>query len=71
MSLFIFAADETVKIWDLVANQPTHTLTPHSGKVQSVRWRPVDASVLLSGGFDMNIFLVRSFQQHDFWDPSI
>ena len=35
------------------------TLTHHTGKVQAVAWNPADPPVLLSGGFDHRVCLVR------------
>lgn len=52
-------ADKTVKVWDVATQACQHTLRHHTGKVQAVAWNPVDAPVLLSGGFDKRACLVR------------
>jgi WD40 repeat protein len=57
----LFAADKTVKIWDVVTGQASVTLNHHQGKVQAVEWNPVESPVLLSGGFDRRVCLVRIF----------
>lgn len=44
----------------MVTGACQHTLTHHSGKVQAVAWNPAEAPVLLSGGFDQTVALVRS-----------
>ena len=46
------SADKTVKVWDVATCTATHTLKYHRNKVQAVAWNPVEAPVLLSGGFD-------------------
>lgn len=51
------SADSTVKIWDVATQQATQTLTVHGDKVQAVKWRPIEAALLLSGGFDRRLFL--------------
>ena len=51
------SADCTIKIWDITTQRATQTMTIHGDKVQAVKWRPVEACLLLSGGFDKNIFL--------------
>lgn len=53
------SADKTVKIWDVVTGQASVTLNHHQGKVQAVEWNPVESPVLLSGGFDRRVCLVR------------
>lgn len=52
------AADKTVKVWDVATQACQHTLSHHSGKVQSVAWNPAEAAVLLSGGFDKRACVV-------------
>ena len=37
-------------------NSSAQTLRHHSDKVQALAWHPVDASVLLSAGFDRKVF---------------
>ena len=41
----------------MATQQATQTLTLHEDKVQAVKWRPVEASLLLSGGYDHRLFL--------------
>lgn len=53
------SADTTVKVWDMATQRCQTTLQWHSGKVQAVAWNPAEAPVLLSGGFDHQVFLVR------------
>ncbi len=50
---------KALQAWDLATAQCQHTLKHHKGKVQAVAWNPAEASVLLSGGFDKVIALVR------------
>ena len=47
------------QVWDVTAEACQHTLRHHSGKVQAVAWNPAEAPVLLSGGFDQAVALVR------------
>ena len=53
------SADMTVKVWDVATQTCQATLEWHTDKVQAVAWNPADAPVLLSGGFDKKVFLVR------------
>ena len=53
------SADATVKVWDVTSQQCQATLAHHTSKVQAVAWNPADPPVLLSGGFDRRICLVR------------
>lgn len=48
-----------LQAWDLATAQCQHTLKHHKGKVQAVAWNPAEASVLLSGGFDKVVAMVR------------
>lgn len=56
------SADRQVKVWDVATLQCQHTLALHSGKVQAVAWNPAEPPVLLSGGFDHSLYLVRVLQ---------
>lgn len=47
------------QVWDIATCACKHTLSHHSDKVQSVAWNAAQPSVLLSGGFDQAVFLVR------------
>jgi len=47
-------------VWDLATEQCSATLDYHQDKVQAVAWNPAQASVLLSGGFDKVVCLVRA-----------
>ena len=51
------SADTTVRLWDLQGDldSSAQTLRHHSDKVQALAWHPVDASVLLSAGFDRRV----------------
>ena len=53
------SADSHVKVWDLASLACQATLTHHTSKVQAVAWNPADPAVLLSGGFDHRVCLVR------------
>lgn len=57
------AADKTVKVWDVSTQQCSQTLTHHMNKVQAVAWNPVEAPVLLSGGFDKQAIMVSSLNK--------
>lgn len=46
------------QVWDVTKQAAEHTLTHHSSKVQAVCWNPVEAPVLLTGGFDAHAALV-------------
>ena len=48
-----------LQVWDIATCACKHTLSHHSGKVQSVAWNVAQPSVLLSGGFDQAAFVVR------------
>lgn len=55
------SADTTVKLWDM--NRPTSAVSSydhHTNKVQAVVWNPVEASVLLTGGYDKKAFAFDS-----------
>ena len=56
-NLFSGSADQTIKIWDLNKLNCINTLKYHSNKVQEVVLKISDPNVLLSGGFDKQIFL--------------
>lgn len=49
------SADATVRIWDLNKGVSVSTLTHHTDKVQSVKWHPVEAGILMSAGYDKAI----------------
>lgn len=51
------SADTTVKIWDLNTQKCLHTMEHHKGKVQSVKWHPVEEGVMATGGFDHKLCL--------------
>lgn len=54
------SADYTVKLWDITSlkGPPASTFTHHKGKVQSVVWHPKEGTILATGGYDRNVFLV-------------
>ncbi len=50
------SADETIKLWDLKANNCLRTFnTIHSGKVQAVQWNPLESTQILSGSYDKTV----------------
>lgn len=54
------SADETVKVWDVVAQKCEHTLRHHKDKVQAVAWNPAESPVLLTGSYDRTACLVST-----------
>eukprot|EP00501_MAST-03F_sp_TOSAG23-6_P002066 GSMAST32.ASY1.ANO1.2157.1 assembled CDS len=46
------SADHTVKLWDVSEGRCALTMRHHNDKVSSVRWNPVETSVLASCSFD-------------------
>ena len=59
------------QVWDVATQQCEHTLSWHSDKVQAVAWNPAEAPVLLSGGFDKQVVLVRLMLQQDLHKQSL
>uniref|UniRef100_A0A0D6R4C8 Anaphase-promoting complex subunit 4-like WD40 domain-containing protein n=1 Tax=Araucaria cunninghamii TaxID=56994 RepID=A0A0D6R4C8_ARACU len=51
------SADNSVKIWDIVAEKCEHTVRSHTDKVQAVAWNSNQATVLLSGSFDRSVVM--------------
>lgn len=51
------SADSTVKLWDLNTGACARSFNFHTGKVSAVAWNPVEGTVLLSGGYDRNVFV--------------
>ncbi|CAL0315945.1 unnamed protein product [Lupinus luteus] len=51
------SADNTVKIWDVVAGKCDITMEHHTDKVQAVAWNLHAPQVLLSGSFDHTVVL--------------
>ena len=49
--------DRTIKVWDVRALQPIHTVTPHKDKVLCVEW--TDDGNILSGGADGKLIVTR------------
>ena len=49
------SADKTVRIWDLNRGTSVSTLTHHNDKVQSVRWHPMEAGILMSASYDKSV----------------
>lgn len=49
------SADHTCKLWDLTTGVCARTFNYHTNKVQSVEWNPVEAPILVTGGFDKQI----------------
>ncbi|KAJ2661490.1 rRNA-processing protein [Coemansia sp. RSA 1200] len=54
------SADTTVKLWDLAAAKSVQSYNHHSDKVQTVRWNPAEASVMLTGGYDKRVAALDS-----------
>ena len=52
------SADQTVRLWDVSGDlaSSAQCMRHHTDKVQALAWHPVDASVLLSAGFDRKVF---------------
>ena len=65
--------DCTVRLWDLEGSTAgsLSCLRHHTDKVQALAWHPVDASVLLSAGFDRKVFAldVRAPDAVRHWAP--
>lgn len=51
------SADSTVRLWDLQQQTCATTLKHHTDKVQSVRWHPVEAGILLTAAYDKKVVL--------------
>ncbi|ODQ68215.1 WD40 repeat-like protein [Nadsonia fulvescens var. elongata DSM 6958] len=51
------SADTTVKLWDLNTLTCAKSFNIHSDKVSSIAWHPREATVLLTGGYDRNVFV--------------
>lgn len=49
------SADSTVRIWDLNKGASITTLSHHKDKVQSVRWHPLEAGILMTSGYDKTV----------------
>jgi periodic tryptophan protein 1 len=49
------SADCTVRLWDISKETSLSTLKHHSDKVQSVKWHPVEAGILLSSAYDKRV----------------
>ncbi len=54
------SADCTVRIWDLTTATSLRAFDHHRDKVQTVRWNPASAPVLLSGAFDNSVAVFDS-----------
>jgi periodic tryptophan protein 1 len=52
------SADNTIRIWDLDTGKTVLTLRHHRSKVQSVRWHPIEPSMLASAGYDRRVCVV-------------
>jgi len=46
------SADKSMKLWDIPKTACTSTFGLHKDKVQACEWNPVEAPILLSGGYD-------------------
>ena len=59
-----------MQVGDLVASS-AQCMRHHTDKVQALAWHPVDASVLLSAGFDRKVFAldVRAPDAVRHWAP--
>jgi len=51
------SADASVKIWDLNKQKCLHTINSHKGKVQSVKWHPIEEGILATASFDRKLCL--------------
>ena len=52
------SADCTVKLWDVTTQTCMHTFTHHTNKVQSVKWNPMESTVLATASFDKRVVVV-------------
>ncbi|XP_073004233.1 uncharacterized WD repeat-containing protein C17D11.16-like [Typha latifolia] len=59
------SADNTAKIWDVVAAKCVVTFEHHNDKVQAVAWNMHSPEILLSGSFDQSVVMMdmKSSQQ--------
>eukprot|EP01084_Bolivina_argentea_P144166 253019_1 len=55
--LFSGSADNCVKLWDINKQKCINTMSDHTDKVQQIKLKPTDANMLISGGFDKQLFL--------------
>jgi periodic tryptophan protein 1 len=51
------SADSTVRLWDLQKETCATSLKHHTDKVQSVRWHPIEAGILLTAAYDKKVVL--------------
>jgi len=61
------SADHTIKMWNLVAEEPQHAVASfnhHTDKVACIDWNPNQVGQFLSAGYDGKIFLVDATNEN-------